>query len=38
MNDNDGLIQNIEIHIQYKVPGGAAYVLKQYDATPNSIR
>lgn len=38
MNDNDGLIQNIEIHVQYKVPGGAAYVLKQYDATPNSIR
>ena len=38
MNDNDGLIQNMEIHIQYEVPGGAAYVLKQYTASPNSIR
>ena len=38
MNDNDGLIQNLEIHIQYRVQGGAAYVLKTYDATPNSIR
>ena len=38
MTDNDGLIDNAEISIQYELPGGAAYILKQYTATPTSIR
>jgi hypothetical protein len=38
MTDNDGLIDSALIDIQYELPGGAAYMLKQYTASPTSIR
>jgi flagellin-like protein len=38
MTDNDGLIDSAQIDIKYELPGGAAYVLKQYTASANSIR
>tara|TARA_B110000196_G_scaffold205009_1_gene175704 strand:- start:65 stop:952 length:888 start_codon:yes stop_codon:yes gene_type:complete len=38
MTDNDGLIDSALIDIQYELPGGGAYMLKQYTASPTSIR
>ena len=38
MTDNDGLIDEALIDIQYELPGGAAYMLKQYTAKANSIK
>ena len=38
MTDNDGLIDSAQIDIKYELPGGAAYVLKQYTASATSIR
>ena len=38
MTDNDGLIDTAQIDIKYELPGGAAYVLKQYTASATSIR
>jgi hypothetical protein len=38
MTDNDGLIDTAKIDIQYELPGGAAYMLKQFTASATSIR
>jgi hypothetical protein len=38
MTDNDGLIDTAQIDITYELPGGAAYTMKNYLASPTSIR
>jgi len=38
MTDNDGLIDSAQIDITYELPGGAAYTMKNYLASPTSIR
>jgi len=38
MTDNDGLIDSAQIDISYELPGGAAYMMKNYQASPTSIR
>ena len=38
MTDNDGLIETAQIVIQYELPGGASYILKEYTASSTSIR